>query len=54
MEKCNLKVNSPHVKYTDEAIETNYTYSTSAVSKDEETGTFFVSQGESADSTECV
>lgn len=43
MDKCNLKVNSPQVKYTEEAIETNYTYTTSSVSEDKDTGTLIVS-----------
>lgn len=41
--KCNLKVNSPHVKYTDEAIETNYEYPITSVTEEPETGTYFVS-----------
>lgn len=41
--KCNLKVNSPHVQYTDEAIETNYEYPITSVSEEPETGTYFVS-----------
>lgn len=41
--KCSLKVNSPHVQYTDAAIETLYDYSTSSVTEDKESGTYFVS-----------
>lgn len=42
--KCNLKVNSPHVKYTEDAIETSYEYPVSnVVSQDEESGTIYVS-----------
>lgn len=44
--KCNLKVNSPHVQYTEEAIETNYDYATSSVKEDVESGTYFVSLSE--------
>lgn len=42
--KCSLKVNSPHVKYTEDAIEANYEYATSSVSEDAESGTYFVSE----------
>lgn len=48
MDKCNLQVNSPHVKYTEAAIETNYTYSTSTVSKDD-AGIIFVSSKSAGD-----
>lgn len=41
--KCNLKVNSSRVQYTDEAIETLYDYATSSVTEDTDSGTFFVS-----------
>lgn len=43
--KCNLKVNSSRVQYTDEAIETLYDYATSSVTEDADSGTFFVSLG---------
>lgn len=43
---CNLKVNSPHVQYTEAAIETNYEYATSSVKEDVESGTYFVSFSE--------
>ena len=36
-------MNSPHVQYTDEAIETLYDYATSSVTEDANTGTYFVS-----------
>lgn len=41
--KCNLKVNSSRVQYTDEAIESLYDYATSSVTEDAESGTYFVS-----------
>lgn len=33
MAKCNLKVNSPHVDYTDDYINVNYSYLTTKVQK---------------------
>lgn len=41
--KCNLKVNSSKVQYTEEAIESLYEYATSTVTEDTESGTLFVS-----------
>lgn len=44
--KCNLKVNSSRVQYTEEHIETLYDYAKSSVTvtEDTESGTFFVSR----------
>lgn len=33
MAKCNIKVNSPHVNYTDDYINVNYNYLTTKVQK---------------------
>lgn len=33
MAKCNLKVNSPHVDYSDDYISVNYSYLTTKVQK---------------------
>lgn len=33
MAKCNLKVNSPHVDYSDDYINVNYSYLTTKVQK---------------------